>query len=815
MAPTRDSLKAYAADPHRYDELLDRDGNVREHWQPLIQRLLTEGPEAARRGVELARRLIVENGVTYNVYADPQGRDRPWGLDPLPMLISSSEWRGIEAGVIQRAELLNALLADLYGPQELLADGTIPPELPFGHPNYLWPCRGIRPPGGNWLHVYAVDLARAPDGRWWVLGDRTQTPSGPGYALENRQIVSRVYPELAKDVGARPIGGFFAGLRASLLSSAEGTEPPLAVVLTPGHFNETYFEHAYLARHLGLPLVEGSDLTVRGETLYLKTLSGLKRVHAILRRLDDDFCDPVELRADSALGVPGLLSVVRAGRVVLANGLGTGVLESAAWLGFLPSIAERMLGQKLRLPSVATWWCGEEPALDYVAEHLDHLVIKCTFPNQKFEPVFGEGLAGPAREALLARLRARPYAYVAQERVQFSQAPVWRGTGAPHLDARSLGIRVYAIATAQGYAVMPGGMARIASDKAIDIVSTQRGGGSKDVWVLSRSALSGEDTPADEQLARVQVRHDELPSGLVESLFWLGRYAERCEDKTRLLRATFAVRPDPKIWAPALASCRHFGVLAEDAEPAEGLFDAEEPLGLAADLGRLAWSATRSRSRLSAEHWRSLNVLQRQFHEAEAANADPRETLDRLLLGLAAFAGFTLDDMTQDDGWRLMMLGRQLERLQFLSALLADSLAEGRMPLRGELEWLLDVGGSTITYRTRYLASPRLVPTLQLLVYDDSNPRSLAFHWRGVRRTLVQLAASLGGAVEDVMEDSIHRLGNAALGELDGDDGVAVGARLEMAEALGDLHATAGRLCDLISMRHFSHTDRDVQTVAA
>jgi uncharacterized circularly permuted ATP-grasp superfamily protein/uncharacterized alpha-E superfamily protein len=815
MSPTRESIEAYASDPGRFDELLDDDGTVREHWRPLIDRLVADGPEAARRGVELARRLIVENGVTYNVYADPQGRDRPWALDPLPFLIPGAEWRRIEAGVQQRAQLLNALLADLYGPQELLLKGAIPPELAFGHPNYLWACRGLKPADGTWLHVYAVDLARAPDGRWWVLGDRAQTPSGPGYALENRQIVSRVYPELAKTMGVSPIGGFFAGLRGRLLAPAEGGETPLAVVLTPGPFNETYFEHAYLARHLGLPLVEGHDLTVRGVNVYLKTLSGLKRVHSILRRLDDDFCDPVELRADSALGVPGLLGAVRAGRVIVANALGTGVLESPAWLGFIPGIADAMLGEKLLLPSVATWWCGEEPALEDVIENLDRLVIKATFPNQRFEPVFGKDLKDEEREQLIARLRLRPHAYVAQERIAFSQAPVWRGSGAPALDARALGIRVYAVATEGGYSIMPGGMARIASDIAVDIVSTQRGGGSKDIWVLNGSASANADDPhGDEQLARMPVRHDELPSGLVENLFWLGRYAERSENKTRLLRATFAVRPDPRLWQSALDACHRIGVLGEGKEPSESLFDAEEPLGLAADLGRLAWCATRSRSRLSAEHWRSLNTLQRQFHEAEAAEGDPRETLDRLLLGLAALAGFTLDDMTQDDGWRLMMLGRQLERLQFLSALLANSLQEGASPYRGELEWLLDVGGSTITYRTRYLASPRLVPTLQLLVFDDGNPRALAFHWRGVRRTLVQLAASLGGAVEDVMEESIRRLATAATGPMDATDEKGIAARAEFCAALESLNLAAGRLCDRLGMRHFSHTELDLRTVA-
>ena len=427
--PNPTLIAPYTPDASRYDEMLQADGSVRAHWQPLIERLGASSPDLLRRGVELARRLIVENGVTYNVYADPQGRDRPWQLDTLPFVLPADEWQVIAAGVAQRARLLDSLLADIYGPQRLLAEGIVPPEIVFGHPNFLWPCRGLTPPGGRWLHVYAADLARAPNGQWWVLGDRTQTPSGPGYALENRRIVSRVFPQLIDELRVRSPGGFFATLREQMVSQVEDDESPLAIVLTPGPFNETYFEHAYLARQLGLALVEGADLTVRGDTLYLKTFAGLRRVHAVLRRLDDDFCDPAELRADSALGVPGLLQVVRKGRVLLANALGTGVLESASWLGFLPPIAEWLGSETLALPSVATWWCGERPALEHVVANLDRLVIKPVFPNQKFEPVFGSTLERSEKAALVDRLRARPYAYVAQERVSLSQSPVWGSTG--------------------------------------------------------------------------------------------------------------------------------------------------------------------------------------------------------------------------------------------------------------------------------------------------------------------------------------------------------------------------------------------------
>jgi uncharacterized circularly permuted ATP-grasp superfamily protein/uncharacterized alpha-E superfamily protein len=844
-------LETYTSDSRRYDELLDHSGVVRAHWRPLIDRLALDGAESVRRGAELARRLIVENGVTYNVYADPQGRDRPWVLDPLPLLLTAAEWREIELGVIQRARLLDGLLADLYGPQRLLAEGLVPPELPFGHPNFLWPCHGLLAKGQNWLHVYAVDISRSADGRWWALADRTQTPSGTGYALENRQIVSRIFPDLVNDLGVRSLGGFVVALREHLLQQVTGGEAPLAVVLTPGSFNETYFEHAYLARQLGLPLVEGNDLTVRGDTLFLKTLGGLRRVHAILRRLDDDFCDPVELRGDSALGVPGLIAAVRAGKVMIANALGSGVLESAAWMGFMPAVAERMLGEKLRLPSVATWWCGEPLALEHVVRHIDSLVIKPAYPNQRFDPVFGRDLEPAARTLLIARLRARPHAYVGQERLAFSQAPVWRSTGGAGLAARALGIRVYAIATPTGYRVMPGGLARIAGDGAVDIVSMQRGGGSKDVWVLTPDSRSLDDTqgslalvaPTPPSEARTQVRHDELPSRLAENLFWLGRYSERCDSKARLLRASLSVRSNAAVWTAALASCRHFGVspspgegsqnqtqsagtapakagegaVAKDpeAKPVVPAFSETNPAGIAADLQRLVWCAAQARSRLSAENWRAVGVLHREFQEAAASGIDPREVLDRLLLGLAALAGFALDDMTQDDGWRLLMLGRRLERLQFLAELLAQRLGVGSTPSQSELEWLLEIGDSTITYRTRYLASPQLAATIDLLVYDASNPRALAFQWQEIEQSLARIAASLGGTADSTLHESVALVQELQLAALDGDSSRAARARESLGAQLTALAGAAGRLSDRISLKHFTLIEAPLRMVAA
>jgi uncharacterized alpha-E superfamily protein len=651
-----------------------------------------------------------------------------------------------------------------------------------------------------------------------VLADRTQTPSGIGYALENQQIISRVFPELMRDMRVQVSHTPLSALREELLNVAGGDAAPLAVVLTPGPFNETYFEHVYLARQLGLPLVEGHDLTVRGATVYLKTLSGLRRVHSIMRRLDDDFCDPRELRSDSALGVPGMLDAVRAGNVMVANALGSGVLESAAWLGFIPGAAEQLLGERLNLQSLATWWCGERPALDYVLENFERLVIKPAFPNQRFEPQFGRELKWTDRADLLQRIRMRPYAYVAQERVPLSQAPVWRAGAVPGFAAKSLTMRVYAMASSSGYEVMRGGLVRIAGETSADVVSTQRGGGSKSVWILSppdlmTASVSGATRDATRDAPKSSPRPNELPSSLVENLFWLGRYAERCEAKTRLLRATLSVRTDPQTWSTVLEYCHDKGVMNSRVQSDMGSFDASNPQSVAADLQRLGWSATQVRSRLSAEHWRALSAVQRQLKDA-TPRTDVRETLDKLLLSLAAMAGFALDDMAQDEGWCWLVLGRRLERMLFLIDLLIDRLSSETYSWRNELEWLLDINGCTIAYRTRYVATPRIASVLDLLINDLGNPRTLAFQWQSMRAVLGRLATVLEGIPTDSLQTEMAALTSIALSKLEGSGQDIAEPRQELIERLQALGAATRGLSDRLSLRYFSHIDMELRAVA-
>jgi uncharacterized circularly permuted ATP-grasp superfamily protein/uncharacterized alpha-E superfamily protein len=812
LASNANHLAGYQPEPRRYDELLDARGAIRPQWQVLMDRLTTADlRQSTQRCVQLTRRLIAENGVTYNVYADSQGADRPWTLDPLPLVLTAEEWAGIERGIAQRARLLNALLADLYGPQRLIAEGLVPPQIPFGHPNFLWPCHGVVPREGMWLRLYAADLARAPDGRWWIVADRTQAPSGAGYALENRQIMEQVLPHAIRELGVRRVRAFYGQLREQLLAGGGSDDGGLAVILTPGPLNETYFEQAYLAHQLGWPLVEGGDLTVRRDTVFLKTLAGLRRVHTLLRRVDDDYCDPLELRSGSALGVPGLLGAVRAGRVTLANALGTGVLESPAWLGFMPAIAERLLGEPLQLPSVASWWCGERAALQHVARHFERLVIKPTYPNQRFEPQLGARLDGRARTELIAHLRAQPHAYVAQEHLALSQGPSLRSDGAAAIVARALSLRVYALSSPAGCVILPGGLARVAAEGALDVVSNQRGGGSKDIWVLpDASAAEGQEGVV--RAAATPVRHEELPSRLVENLFWFGRYSSRCEDKARLLRATLAARIDTEVYRAAVEFCRELGAAATDADPSVALRDDMTPHGIIADARRLAWCGSQIRSRLSASYWRTIAELQRQLQDGARLRGDPRKALEGLLLSLAAFAGLAFDDMRQDQGWRLLSIGRRIERLQFSARLLARYLSSPGATQQSQVEWLLSACDSLRTYRPRYAVAPRLGPMLDLLVRDSEHPRSVSFQCQALTQDLAALARLDDPEGAEALGEPLPSLSDADLVALEGTEAQP---RAALARALYAQCEAAERLSDRLSMRYFSHTRLDTHALAS
>lgn len=815
-------LKNYLLAPGRFDEMLAPDSLPREHWRPFMDRLAAADDDTSERRVQFIHDAIETDGVSYNIYGDAKGTKRPWELDALPLLMSAPEWASLSAAVTQRATLLNAMLADLYGEQRLLAEGLLPPALVYGQRAFKWPCVGATPPNGRFLQFYAVDVARAPDGKWWAIADRTQGPSGAGYALQNRIILSRAFPEAFRELQTEPLASFFRSLQDGLSRCAPTDgEPPLVVVLTPGPYNETYFEHAFLARYLGFPLVEGQDLTVRNDTVHLKTLRGLRRVHAILRRLDDDFCDPLELRSDSALGVPGLLHAVRAGRVLMANALGSGVLESGALFGFLPAIAQRLLGEPLRMPSVASWWCGEAPALDYALDHLDELVIKAAFPSMHMDPVFGHQLKGEARREMVARIQAQPHAYVAQEWVRLSQAPVWSGRADRPIVPRSVGMRLFATAIPEGYVVMPGALGRVAPRQGMEVISMQRGGLSKDVWVAAEGPVH-RTTLLKSRLGVIDLvcTGSEIPSRVGENLFWMGRYAERCEASARLLRSTLSRLSsrdddDENVLPDLLAACRRREILPKAEGPltpgeteklvVNAVCNPRAAGSVASSVQALSFSADQVRERLSSDNWHALNRLGRLFDAPSATTSFALTALDRVMLDCISLAGFAMDDMTRDEGWRFLILGRRVERLAGLGGLIAGVLASPRESRERSLEWLLETANSIVTYRARYRRVPEVLPVAHLLVFDESNPHSVAFQLSTLERYLARTSRELGNGRPDTLHAVACELRNFDLTTLEAEDCDAACANL--AALLRTIRGTAYALSDEIQRRFFIHTD--------
>lgn len=826
-------LSGYTSVEGRYDELLSAPGSPRPHWEAFLRSLAArEGAEVSET-LSLMEREIRENGITYNVYADPKGADRPWEVDPLPLLLSATEWDEISAGIAQRADLLNRVLGDIYGPQELLRSGAIPPSIIFGHSGYLHQVQGIRPPGGVHLFNYAADLARSPDGHWWVVNDRTQAPSGAGYALENRLVVSRVFPQMFKELHVQHLAAFFEALRQSMMRWAPKDHTdrvferanPLVVLLTPGPYNETYFEHALLARYLGFPLVEGSDLTVRDGCVWMKTVEGLKRVSGILRRQDDDYCDPLELRSDSALGIPGLTDCARRGTVLLANALGSGVLESGALLGYLPKLSEQLLGEPLRLPSVATWWLGEPAALDDAWRRLDKLIIKPLERSVREPAVFGADLSTAQREALRERVAARPQRYVAQEWVHVSQAPVLEVRNEPgrreQMSSRTVGLRVFAVATPNGYHVLPGGLTRVAGDDHSRVIAMQRGGRSKDTWVLSDapvnasfSLLSRTVKPEDLVASRANV-----PSRAAENLFWFGRYGERCDAAARLLRVAIsdvldeAREPSDGV-PPTLILAQRFGLIDSVEQPATDLLRAatHPDEGLSERLKQLSRVAFNLRDRMSADHWRSLNqliadpVFQRGLSSTHLGLPLAMSWLDRAVTSMTTLSGFVLDGMTRGVGWRFLSIGRRLERLSTLCNVLQVATQEGRTH---GLDWLLEYADSTVTYRSRYLVAPEWLPVLDLLLRDEVNPRSLAFQVKGLAEYIAKLELSHGRFASDVLAPAHHALRNLSSVDLHPESEA-------LAEVIGALQRAAHAVSDELTLKFFSHAaSRSVLSLVA
>jgi uncharacterized circularly permuted ATP-grasp superfamily protein/uncharacterized alpha-E superfamily protein len=817
--------KAFA----RFDELRGEDGLIRPHWRAFARTLSGLSPEEFARRRASAGAMVRDNGVTYNVYDETAGQTRPWQLDIVPFILSAADWRNIEAAVIQRARLADAMLADIYGKQRMISEGHVPPHLIYGHPQFLRPLAGAKPPGGVHVHLYSADLARSPDGSWRVMASRADAPGGLGYALENRLVVSQTFPDSFGDMRVARLASFFNAYRENILGLAQSRRDR-AVLLTPGPYNESYFEHVYLAHYLGLTLVEGDDLVVREGQVFLKTLTGLERVAAIFRRVDSDFCDPLEFRGDSALGVPGLVEAVRSGGVVLANALGGGAIESPALDAYLPALSRALLSEDLKFPDIATVWCGTEWGRKAALARLGHGMLRDAFDAR---PLFsrnstaklGSDMSEEERAEAQARIARRGETLVVQDIAPLGVAPVFDGG---KFGARPVSLRVFAAWTPKGWIVMPGGLTRVAADDTVRALSMQSGASSKDAWVLSEapvdnfSLLGNQGRPVE-----IKRRGESAPSRAMDNLFWLGRYAERTESLVRILRAVaerlgegsaldltrmllvpFSQTSDVPV--PA-------GLLTDESALIEELqiliYGRRQSRSLQRLLSRVESTAWSVRDRLSADTWRTIHALtDREGLPDEIQHLDApgaRFYLDALVRRAAALSGLSAENMTRGPNWLFMDLGRRIERASHLAWLVRQSAYTADTAEDDHMRIVLEIADSAMTYRSRYLNVFQTVPFLDLLLLDGANPRSVAFqlgaiesHLRELPRITLAQRSDMPGAIASELRGAVAAAHPARLAVVE--DGV----RPALEELTDTIRADAGMLSDALADAYFQHASR-------
>ncbi len=826
--------ESYRAEGPAYDEMCSAGGVLRPHWRDLLRALEEMGSEELERRNDELQGLLQENGVTYNVHGDPRDSQRPWILDPIPLLMTEQEWEPIEAGLRQRSQLLNLLLEDLYGPHTLIQQGLLPPELIYAYPGFQRPCHHSLPPDRRWLVFHAVDLARAPDGSFWVLGDRSQSPSGAGYALENRIIMARAFPKLYRDAPLRRLAGFLEAERATLAGMAlHNQEHAHVALLTPGPESESYFEHAYLANYLSLSLVEGQDLVVRDGRVWQKTLGGLRAIDVILRRVSDEYCDPLELRGDSLLGVPGLLQAVRCDGVAIASALGCGIVENPGLLAFLPSLCRHLLGEDLRLPSLHTWWCGSERERDHVLTHLEELILCCILPGH--QPCMGALLDKVAKENLMARIEAAPHLFIGQEPIIPSMAPTLQDG---RLLPRPVMWRSFSVATPKGYRVMPGGLARLSVSLDSLRAPLQRGGISKDLWVLA-PAPQKHISLLRQSYGPIVVTRDgsDLPSRVADNLYWLGRYVERVDGIARLLREAMGQLLELQEQHVSEDNCLYDLLTALELPvppPTESprsrfvplrrqllrlLTDADKPGSLPRLFGGMMRNGRAVRDHLGDDSWRLLNRLQRSIQEIPPGLTarEARERLEGQLTLLAAFTGLTNETMPHHYGWLFLDIGRQLERVLFTLALFKLAFVSALNPGVALWQVVLSTTDNLTAYRRRYRSALHPKAIIDLLLFDEGNPRSIGYQVQRLQRQIARLphtqSVPYRSAEERLILEAVSVLQLADIEAL---------AALEaskpcnpvLAKLLDDLLRPLEKLSDALTHSHFSHAEVPRQLIA-
>lgn len=768
------SLQGYACPPGRFDECRSPDGAVRPIWKGIDAEMTRLGGGGLNERVSQIEQLIRGNGSSFRA-AVPTGNEqasqqRPWQLSVTPIAIAQADWDQLAGGIQQRVRLLEAILADLLGPQRLLRERVIPADLLWSNPKFYRSYHNLVP--GQYageaakhfrrLHVTACDVARGAGGQWWVTGDRTRAPSGLGYLLENRIVFSRVFPHLHRTENVRRLAMFFADLREHFRSLAvRDRDNPRIALLTPGQGSYRDFEDAYLARYLGYTLVQGRDLAVRGDRLNLKTLGGLLPIEVLWRHVSDRKCDPLELLPDSTEGVTGLLRCVRGGQVSVVNAIGTSMVEMPALMPFLPAAAKMLTGETLSLNNVATYWCGGSRERQFVLENLDQMVIRNAYAINDQHPVFPIELSAAEKQKLIDEIKAKPKQFVGQEKMSHSVTPVWSGG---RFEPWSVALRVFSLQTAHQVDVLPGALARVSPKGDLLRRSPTSGLLTQDCWVISDKPIDHEMTllPVEGEKIRLRRSGAELPSRVAEHLYWLGRNVERCESIARLLRTTLvrisgesdlSELPEmPRL----IAGLAAIGQL-EPGYAIEGLgrsmpklemvlpasvFDSTMPQGLQATARFAITNATAVRDRVSLDAYRifrNINEDLIQTPRRQPDVADAIECLNQLLTQLLAFSGLTSESLTRTHGWRFVMLGRRIERAHQTAELLSATMGRSTKEEALLCEAILDATDSLLTYRSRYLTLFRPAPTIDLLVTDESNPRSLRFQFDEMETLLRQL----------------------------------------------------------------------------
>ena len=758
-AERRASLVAgYRPFPGVPDEMVDAAGRLRPVWKPLIESLDALGPDELTRHFVRADQYLRDAGVYYRVYDKAGAAERVWPLAHVPLLIDEVEWQAISAGLIQRAELFERVVADIYGENRLAADGLLPPRLIASSPEFLRPTVGVKPASGHFLHFCAFELGRGPDGGWWVLGDRMQAPSGAGFALENRVATTRALSDIYGEMHVHRLAGFFRRFRDALYGMAKGASEGVAI-LTPGPLNETYYEHAYIARYLGIMLLEGEDLTVPEGRLMVRTVSGPKPVSVLWRRLDAAIADPLELNPQSQIGTPGLTDALRHRSATLVNALGSGILETRALLAFLPELSRALRGEELLLPNIATWWCGQPRERRHVIDNIDTMMVGPALSTRlPFEDesatVLGGSLGPEEKAALIRRLDTAGGDFVGQEAVTLSTTPVFvDGRLAP----RPASLRVYLARTADGWAVMPGGFARVGLSNDTTALAMQRGGQAADVWVVSPSAVPFETLFPDEREGFSRNLPGSLPSRAAENLVWLGRYVERSEGTARILRAyhaRLAETSDPEL--PLLAELRDY------LEPLGIDANAAIPSGLVSTFDRAVSSAGQIRDRFSPDGWLALRDLSKTVHQFAATVApgdDATRAMTVILRKLAGFSGLLHENMYRFSGWRFLEIGRRLERGIHIAGVLA--VLTRRDTPDGALDMMLEIGDSVMTHRRQYAAQSGRRTVIDLLALDALNPRSVLFQLERLKEEIGLLPGAGGGGTLSAAGKEIMRLHTA------------------------------------------------------